>query len=194
MSRNDFNEDQLIASWPHTKNVELEFQKRGFSVYSPPVSIADQNNPDTVFVGFAEDCDFTVSKPNTKRQSQVIMNKSCMALSGLNHDNPIESFQSLDLPTYNGEKVLPIDPTWRHKFWMHCRKEDMKDWYSERVWCVSDPDVSTIFFFEGKDIIDLDIQIPYKSHLKWNFMPVNEDTTYWSGGYLPYRVTPWKMN
>ena len=188
----DFKEDLLINAWEHESKVANEFRKRGYTVSMPPVSLplTPCNRSE-----FLEDCDFTVTKG---RQTWKVMVKSCEILNDLDHENPLDSVQQIELPPYkqsrwrkNGSTCLPIDPTWRNKFWMHCSKAEMPQWYSERLWSVSDQDARTLFFFKGSDVLSTNLTINYYGEKMWNFMPVTEDTKCWSSSYLPYLEEPW---
>ena len=188
----DFKQDKLIEAWKHECLVANEFNKRGYKIERAPVCMA---NPHAEVSLFREDCDFTATK---KGKTWKVMVKGVEALNDLDHDNPIQSIQDLDLCDYKskawgekGKRRLPTDPTWSNKFWMHCSKEEIPQWYGERVWVVADQDVNSLFIFRGENILKENLRVRYYGDQMWNFMPVKDLTVVWSESWQPYLDEPW---
>lgn len=188
----DYKQNLNIDAWHREAALATEFRKRGYTVTLPPVCLANEHAD---ISSFREDCDLIVTK-GTK--SWKVMHKSIETLNQIDHDDPINSLQSIDLDEHRikswgdkGERRVPLDPTWRNKFWPFCTKEEIPSWYGERLWAVSDQDVTTTFFFKGSDVLNEDLKITYYGDQQWNFMPITNDTKYWSSSYVPYLDEPW---
>jgi hypothetical protein len=188
----DYKQQLNIDAWYRESQLAAEFRKHGYTVFMPPVCLANEH---ANISDFREDCDFTATKG---KRTWKVMAKAIETLNAIDHTNPIESLQSLKLDDYKqkawgveGERRLPMDPTWKNKFWKFCSKENMAEWYGERLWAVSDQDINTTFFFKGSDVLSANLKVNYYGDQLWNFMPLQPSTKYWSSSYVPYLDEPW---
>ena len=74
---------------------------------------------------------------------------------------------------------------------MHCSKEEIPQWYGERVWVVADQDVNSLFIFRGENILKENLRVRYYGDQMCNFMPVTDLTVVWSESWQPYLDEPW---
>jgi hypothetical protein len=187
----DYKPNLNIEAWPREAAMATEFRKRGYTVILPPVSLPNEHAD---ISSFKEDCDFVAIKGQVKWK---VMHKSQQTLNPIDPADPINSLQQLDLSKdkekawgEKGNRRIPTDPTWKNKFQQFCREEEIQDWYSERLWAVSDQDVRITFFFKGKDIIDTNLRGLYFDSV-WNVMPITDQTKYWPSDFIPRLDDPW---
>lgn len=194
---NKYSADRNIQAWSKEALLASEFRKHGYTIIMPPVCVA-KNKIAQYCHEFREQYDFIAMKGS---KIWKVMAKTATLLDDLFHDNPVECLQNMNLDDYDykdawgdrGERCLPIDPVWSKKFKWACSKDQIPEWYGERLWAVSDTGVNTTFFFKGSDVIETNLVRQYYSQ-DWNFMPVTSKTTVWSSSYVPKLERPYPQD